>query len=162
MHSQRGTVAFTLSGPHLTEEPKTCPSLRAEIRASVSVPALCWQLSCRPGISYTVLLLHLRALCCCPLYSPCEINDNVSPALLNLSEGQRCHIAPDFQSLLDGPSHLGFYKLPWESDNSERQKTPGKKSISHSLLASEHLQSREAPLQHPLPCNTAADKFHQC
>lgn len=48
---------------------------------------------------------------------PCEINDNVSPALLNLSEGQRCHIAPDFQSLLDGPSHLGFYKLPWESDN---------------------------------------------
>lgn len=109
-------------------------------------------------------LIHSAAAprCCCPPRSPCEINDNVSPALLNLSKGQRCHITPDFQSLLDGPSHFGFYKLPWESDNSERQKTPGEKSISQSLLAPEYLQSREAPFQNPFPCNTAVDKFHQC
>lgn len=69
---------------------------------------------------------------CCGLpCSPCEIDDNVSPSLLHLGEGQWGHITPDFQSFLDGPSHFSFYELPREPDNSERQQTLDEESISH-------------------------------
>lgn len=81
----------------------------------------------QPGVSHRVLLRLPTAL---TSRSPREIDDDVSPALLHLGEGQRRHIAPDFQSFLDGPSHLGFYKLPREPDNSERQQTAGEESIS--------------------------------
>lgn len=77
------------------------------------------------------LLLCLGEGHCSPLCSPCEVNDNVSLAFLHFGEGQGGHIAPDFQSFLDGPSHFSFYKLPWEPDNSERQQTLDEESISH-------------------------------
>lgn len=79
-------------------------------------PALCRQLSALPGGS---------CVQGCPggRRSPCEVNDDVSTSLLHLGEGQRGHLTPDFQSLLHGPSHFSFYKLPWEPDNSERQQT---------------------------------------
>lgn len=77
------------------------------------------------------LLLCLGGGCCCPPCSPCEIDDDVSPSLLHLSEGQRGHVTPHFQSFLDGPSHFSFYKLPREPDNSERQRTLDEESIRH-------------------------------
>ena len=77
------------------------------------------------------LILCLGRRCCCPPCSPCEIDDDVSPSLLHLGEGQRRNVTPDFQSFLDGPSHFSFYKLPREPDNSERQQTPDGESISH-------------------------------
>lgn len=111
---------------------------------------------------------------CCPPCSPGEIDDDVGPALLHLREGQRRHVAPDFQSFLDGPSYFSFYQLPWEPDNSERQQTLDEESISccsvnaavmktpavgschrgcHPFSAPEHLPSAEALLQHPPPSN---------
>lgn len=71
----------------------------------------------------------------CPPCSPREIDDDVSPAFLHLGEGQRGHVAPDFQSFLDGPSHFSFYKLPGEPDDSEKQQA----------LDEEHLQPIQAP-----------------
>lgn len=112
--------------------------------------------------------LRSRTGCCssCPLRSPREIDDDVSPALLHLGEGQRRHVAPDFQSLLDGPSHLGFYKLPREPDNSERQQTPGEESISHcpvGAAVTKTLSVGSAAFGLPLPplCHTRASPIHR-
>lgn len=112
--------------------------------------------------------LRSRTGCCsgCPPRSPREIDDDVSPALLHLGEGQRRHVAPDFQSLLDGPSHLGFYKLPREPDNSERQQTSGEESISRcpvDAAVTKTLSVGSAAFGLPLPplCHTRASPIHR-
>lgn len=94
--------------------------------------------------------------------SPCEIDYDVSPALLHLSEGQWSHVAPDFQRFLDGPSHFGFYKLPWEPDNSEKKQTLDEESTSRCATDTAVMKTSlgSVSLGVPLPLSTRTSPIH--